>query len=112
MRGLGLVSQIDDGAADRSFAITQRRKSRREEWKTQTRVAELLRRHLPAGAFATALENAPRTALSGLLAKQRGTRPGLPDLLIIWRGIIVWIEVKSRRGIASEVQRRVRDELM
>jgi hypothetical protein len=47
-----------------------------------------------------------------MLAKQRGTRPGLPDLLIVWRGIIVWIEVKSHRGIASKVQRQVRDELL
>jgi hypothetical protein len=46
----------------------------REERHTQTRVAELLRRHLPAAVFAAALENAPRTALAGLLAKQPGTR--------------------------------------
>jgi hypothetical protein len=41
-----------------------------------------------------------------------GTRAGLPDLLIIWRGEIVFIELKSRRGIASKVQRQVHDELL
>jgi hypothetical protein len=99
-------------AAARSFAIAQRRKGRAEEWGTQTRVAQLLRRHLPPGVFATTLENAPRNALSGLRAKQRGTRSGLPDLLIIWRGGIVFVEMKSRRGIASKAQRQIRDELL
>jgi hypothetical protein len=46
----------------------------RGERHRQTRVAELLRRHLPAAVFAAALDNAPRTALAGLLAKQPGTR--------------------------------------
>jgi hypothetical protein len=75
-------------------------------------VAELLRRHLAAGVFATALENTPRNAISGLLAKQRGTRTVLPDWLIICGGANVFIELKSRRGVASKVQRQVRDELL
>jgi hypothetical protein len=47
-----------------------------------------------------------------LLAKQRGTRAGLPDWLIIWRGEIIWVELKSSRDIASQMQRKVRDELL
>jgi hypothetical protein len=109
------VKQIDgmiESAATESLAVQRRRESRREEWCTQTHVAELLRRHLPAGVFATALENAPRTALSGLLQKRRGTRAGLPDLLVIWRGEIAFVELKSCRGLASKAQKQVRDELL
>jgi hypothetical protein len=34
------------------------------------------------------------------------------DWLIIWRGEIVFCELKSPGGIASKIQRKVRDELL
>ena len=52
------------------------------------------------------------SAIAGNLARQRGTRPGLPDWIFVWCGVIVCIELKSRAGIASAVQRQVRDELL
>jgi hypothetical protein len=100
------------GDAADSLAVVRRKRARPEEWTTQTRVAELLKRHLPAGCFSTALENAPRSRLAGLLTKLRGTRPGLPDIWVIWLGENVVVELKSRSGIASKVQRQVRDELL
>jgi hypothetical protein len=73
--------------ADRiNTAVQRRRVLRREEWHMQTHVAELLKYHLPVGCFATALENAPRTARAGHLAKLRGTRAGIPDWVFIWDG--------------------------
>jgi hypothetical protein len=98
------IDAASPSAAARLFAIAQRRKSRVEEWSAQTELAQLLRQHLPAGVFVSALENAPRNALAGV--KQRGTWPGLPDLLVIWRAGIVFVELKSRRGIASVAQRQ------
>jgi hypothetical protein len=95
-----------DSAVSETLVVERGRLSRREAWATRTRVAELLKHHLPAGCFATALENAPRSALSGKLAKLRGTRAGLPDWLIIWRGEIIFIELKSKRSVASQVQRQ------
>jgi hypothetical protein len=98
--------------ADRiDAAVRRRRIMRREEWDMQTQVAELLKRHLPLGCFATALDNKPRSARSGHLAKLRGIRAGLTDWVFIWRGETIWIELKSHKGIASKVQRQIRDEL-
>jgi hypothetical protein len=105
-------SGVPVGDASESLAVVRRKFARREEWTTQTRVAKLLERHLPAGCFSTALENAPRSRLAGLLTKLRGTRPGLPDVWVIWLGENVFVELKSRSGIASKVQRQVRDELL
>lgn len=102
-----------------SPAVRGRRRARREEWSTQRVVLRLLRRHLPCGTFFSALENSPRSALAGMMAKQRGTRPGLPDLLFVWPGrgrrphpVVVAVELKSRGGIASPAQRQIRDELV
>ena len=41
-----------------------------------------LTRYLSDNVFWSALENAPRTALAGYLAKKRGVRSGLADLMV------------------------------
>jgi hypothetical protein len=69
---------IGPECAANGLAMRCRRECRREEWDMQRRVAGLLRRHLPAGVFATALGNTPRGALSGMFQRLRGTRAGLP----------------------------------
>jgi hypothetical protein len=90
-----------------------RRKSRREEWGTQTALAEMLPRYIdPRTAFWTSLENRPRSRLSVLLQKRRGVRSGLPDLMFISAPKVIFIEVKSRSGRASRAQRRTREELL
>jgi len=100
-------------------AVRGRRRARQQEWQVQRVVARMLSRCLPQGCFATALENAPRSAFAGQMARLRGTRAGLPDWVFVWRGagkrprpVIVCIELKSRAGIASKAQRQVRDELV
>jgi hypothetical protein len=94
-------------------AAEGRRRSRREEWATQTALAEMLPRYLADTVFWTALENAPRSLLSGLLAKRRGTRAGLPDLMLIFRRRpAVFVELKSRVGIPSRAQKQIRQELV
>jgi hypothetical protein len=94
-----------------SYATQQRRKSRREEWRTQTRLATLLTRYLPDDAFWSSLENTPRTRLSGYLQRQRGCRAGLPDLLVVHQAKTIGIEVKSRRGVPSRTQKQICAEL-
>jgi hypothetical protein len=101
------ANDVPAGVASESLAVVRRKFARREEWTTQTRVAKLLERHLPAGCFSTALENSPRSRLAGLLTKLRGTRPGLPDVWVIWLGESVFVELKSRSGIASSSGRFV-----
>jgi hypothetical protein len=109
-----MAASLSDGAPPGAGLTLAERLKRagHGEWRTQTRVAELLKRHLPAGCFATALENSPRSPCAGLLMKLRGTRAGLPDVWIIWRGESVFVELKSRSGIASKVQRQIRDEVL
>jgi hypothetical protein len=96
-----------------SFAALRRRESRRQEWTEQIKLAEMLHKYLTAAdTFWTSLENKPISRLSGLFQKRRGVRSGLPDVLVIWRGRPIFVELKSRAGVASKVQKRVRSEML
>jgi len=39
-------------------------------------------------------------------------RSGLPNVLALYRGKLIFIELKSRRGVASEAQKQIRLELL
>jgi hypothetical protein len=65
----------------------------------------------PTDAFRTSLENKPLSRLSGIFQKRRGLRNGLPDVLVIWRGKPIFIELKSRAGVASNAQKQIRAKL-
>jgi hypothetical protein len=96
-----------------SLAVQRRRTSRRQEWGEQTRLAARLRKYLdPADTFWTSLENKPISRVSGLFQKRRGVRSGLPDVQVIWRGKPIFIELKSRAGVASKAQKQVRLEML
>jgi hypothetical protein len=100
-------------AATRSLAACRRRASRRLEWNEQTRLAELLAKHLdPACTFWTSLENKPMSRLIGLFQKRRGVRSGLPDVLVIFRQKPIFVELKSRSGVATKAQKQLRLELL
>lgn len=49
--------------------------------------------------------------MSGLFQKRRRIS-GLPDVLVIAEGKPIFIELKSRRGVASKTQKQVRTELI
>ena len=53
----------------------------------------------------------PVAALSGAIRKQRGIKPGVPDILVLYRGKLIAIELKSRSGKCSPPQRFVREAL-
>jgi hypothetical protein len=96
-----------------TLAVRRRRLGRREEFAEQARLVAMLQELLDPGvAFFSALENRPRSALAGLLQKRRGVRAGLPDLMVVvnWKPP-VFIEMKSKRGVPSAVQRRLFAEL-
>jgi hypothetical protein len=38
-------------------------------------------------------------------------RSGLPDVQVIWRSKPIFVELKSRAGVASKVQKQIRAEL-
>ena len=66
----------------------------------------------PACTFWTSLENKPLSPISGFLQKKRGVRSGLPDVLVIFRQRPIFVELKSRRGVASKAQKQIRLELL
>jgi Holliday junction resolvase-like predicted endonuclease len=98
------------------LAVQRRRESRREEFAEQAKLATLLAEHLdPACTYWTALENKPLSRLSGFLQRRRGVKAGIPDVVVIFRqpsgsALIVFVELKSRRGVASEAQKQARAE--
>jgi hypothetical protein len=115
MRGLvAAVSPIGgmppSAAAEfKSFAVQRRRESRREEWTEQTKLAGMLAKYLdPAWTFWTSLENKPLSRLGGLFQKRRGVRSGLPDVLVIFCQKPIFVELKSRAGVATKSQKQVR----
>jgi hypothetical protein len=102
----------DSGAAG-SLAVRYRRESRREEWSEQTKLVALLAQFLdPDRTFWTSLENKPLSRLSGVFQKRRGVKSGLPDVLVITGGKSIFVELKSRRGVASSAQKQVRAALI
>jgi hypothetical protein len=117
MRGLvTAVNRIDgmtESAAVESFAVQRRRESRRQEFGEQTKLAALLAKYLdPESTFWTSLENKPISRVSGMFQKRRGVRSGLPDVLVISRGKPIFVELKSRRGVASKTQKQIRLEML
>jgi hypothetical protein len=110
-------AKSQDGVAEASpaaqAALAARKKSRRLEFREHMRLAQLLDRYVdPETTFWTSLENRPRSWLSGLMARRRGVRSGMPDVLILFGGRLIFIELKSRSGVLSKVQREVRLRLL
>jgi hypothetical protein len=103
---------MTDSVKVESFAVRQRRASQRQEWTEQTKLAGLLPKYLPAGTFWTALENKPISRVSGVFQKKRGVRSGVPDVFVLYRGKSIFLELKSRRGVASKAQKQIRLEML
>jgi hypothetical protein len=78
----------------------------------QRAVVEYLRWALPDDALAFHIPNGglrhKRAAarLAGL-----GLRAGMPDLCVVWRGLVLFIELKAPRGVLSAVQRQMKKRL-
>ena len=98
---------MTDSAKLETFAVRQRRKYRHTEWSEQIRLTKLLAQYLPGNVFWSALSNAPRTALAGHLARLGRIRSGLADLIVVYDGRVIWVEMKSPAGVASD-ERRMR----
>jgi hypothetical protein len=73
--------------------------ARREEWQEQKKLARLLDKWLDrTRVWWTATDPAAPNAISGAIRKARGVKPGVPDLLVWYRGKLIAIELKSRSG--------------
>ena len=66
----------------------------------------------PEGPFWTAINPVPSKskAVAGL-SKAMGLRAGVPDLLLVYRGLPIFIEFKAAKGTLSEAQKELLPEM-
>jgi hypothetical protein len=96
-----------------SIPAQRRRQARQWEWAEQAKLAARLRKMLdPARVFWTAVDNQPWSKVAGIMRKRRGCRSGTPDLLILHKGKLIGLEMKSRIGRVSRAQKEVRLEML
>jgi hypothetical protein len=87
--------------------------ARRGEWQEQKRLARLLDKWLdPACTRWTATDPVAPNAFSGAIRKQRGVKPGVPDVEVLYRGKWIGIELKSRSGRCTPAQRAEREAIL
>jgi len=92
-----------------SDAPPDRAKPVQREWADQRAHFAFLSKALPVGAYFTAIDvGSAGSARQGMLRKARGVRPGIADLLVVYRGTSLWIEVKSGSSL-SPAQQLFRD---
>ena len=94
-----------------------RRKGRHDEGIQQATLARTLTSYLDRGCTCwSCLENRPRSLLSGIFQQRRGIKSGVPDLIVIQRQagrlLVVFVELKSRAGVASKTQKQFRLEVL
>ena len=83
--------------------------SRRNEWLEQVKLKFLLDKWLdPDCTFWTATDPVAPSATAGAMRKKRGVKAGVPDTLVLYRGKLVTLELKSRQGRCSASQRETR----
>lgn len=76
------------------------------EFRLQCAVAGQLRFRAMPGLYWTALPfGEKRTAETGARLKRMGVRPGAPDLLLIWQGRTIGLELKAEGGRLTDTQR-------
>jgi VRR-NUC domain len=87
-----------------------RRRRRSEAGIQRATVDHLYLRACP-GVWWAAINNNPRSAVAGALAKAAGCKAGLPDLLLVRRGQLYALELKADSGRVSLVQKACHAEL-
>jgi hypothetical protein len=81
------------------------------EWRDQRGYHAFLSKALPVDAYHSAIDvGSAGSAQAGQLRKARGVRAGLPDYLIVYRNVTLWIEFKHRAQL-SLAQQLTRDAL-
>src|SRR5690348_12258473 len=82
------------------------KKRAREEDQLHIRVARMLDMMLPPEIFWFHCPNGgKRNVIEAVQFQRRGVKPGIPDLLFVYRGNLTGIELKSDKGTLSDKQR-------
>src|SRR5215475_14315168 len=91
-----------------SLPVQRRKQARQWERDIQVELAARLSQLVdPACVFWTSIDNQPWSKVAGIWRERRGGRAGTPDLLILHKGKLIFLELKSRVGKVSEAQREV-----
>lgn len=68
-------------------------------------VAGYLGNFLASPAWFTTFPAGGGGAMRGRILRGAGLKPGVPDMLIVFRGLCHWIELKNERGTVRPIQR-------
>lgn len=83
------------------------------EMQIQGAVAEFLDRALPAdAAWFHPPNGGHRHPVVAAKLKAQGVKPGVPDVVIIWRGRAIFIELKAHKGSLSDAQKAMQTRLV
>ena len=85
---------------------------RRTEQGFQQAVAVYLDRVLPPGVFGTAVGHGGGGKVRGAILKSMWVRPGVPDLIFVYRGRFIGIELKSPTGRVSPAQKSCMEQIV
>lgn len=86
-------------------------KRRNPEQQLQIAVAHYLTLVLPSDCFWTAIGHGGGGKIRGAILKMMGVKPGVPDLMLVWRGQAIFIELKTPVGRLSPAQIATHDKL-
>ncbi|MCX5620106.1 VRR-NUC domain-containing protein [Bombella pollinis] len=68
-------------------------------------IANYLKLAAPEGFFWTSIENRNEGAVEGKRRSKRGCKAGVPDILTIYRGNVLFLEVKAPKGRLHDSQK-------
>jgi hypothetical protein len=82
------------------------------EHRLQRAVAQhLTLRHAP-GIWWTSIDHASRDRILNATRKARGVKPGIPDIIVLMRGSLYCLELKTSTGRQSPEQKAVEAEIL
>jgi hypothetical protein len=107
----GIPSRVPGGAWVQRVSEPAAR--RHDEFETQKALAQFLRIALPHDATFFSVPNGGlRHSKVAAKLTATGLKAGVPDLLVIWRGRALFIEVKTATGRMSMAQRQMTTKLI
>lgn len=91
------------------FSKKPNKKSKRShpEQSIQRQVAQFLSWALPDDVWFSSIGHGGGGAIRGAILKSTGMKAGVPDILIVYRGRPVFIELKTDKGVLSPAQKEV-----
>ena len=84
---------------------------KRPEQVLHRQVAQLLDSALDGGWWCHVPNGGARSKIEAAILKGLGVKPGTPDMLIISRGVPIWIELKAGKNKPTAVQSACHDAL-